>query len=93
MISGWMIHRKEESVDITLEKDVLTVTGHVGASKPEGCALTYAEYDVGDYERAFTLSDGVDRDGISASAKDGVLRIVLPKAGPAKTKRIAVSAE
>ncbi len=82
----------EKSVDITLEKNVLSIYGYVDFDRPDNYSLVYAEYDVGDYERKFTLSDEIDRDKIEATVKDGVLHLVLPKAGPAKTRRIAVKA-
>ena len=82
----------ENSIDITLEKDVLTINGFVEPATPEGYSLAYAEYRVGDYQRAFALSNQVDRDGIEASLKDGVLRLHLPKVTEAKTRKIAVKA-
>jgi HSP20 family protein len=45
---------------------------------------------VGDYQRSFSLSDQIDQDKIEATVKDGVLRLRLPKAGPAKARKIAV---
>jgi HSP20 family molecular chaperone IbpA len=42
----------------------------------------------GDYERVFTLSEDIDRERIEASQKNGVLRLVLPKAAPAKARKI-----
>jgi HSP20 family molecular chaperone IbpA len=38
------------------------------------------------------LSDQIDRDGIEATVKDGVLRLRLPKVTEAKTRKIAVKA-
>ena len=80
----------EKSIDITLEKNVLTIKALVEPDEPANYTQTYREYQVGDYQRSFVLSDEIDRNGIDASVKDGVLRLVLPKAGPAKTQRIAV---
>ena len=82
----------EHSLDITLEKNVITIKGKVEQKIPSGYRLAYAEYEVGDYERAFTLSDEVDKDRIQATVKNGVLRLVLPKSSAAKTRKIAVSA-
>jgi HSP20 family protein len=82
----------ENSVDITLENNVLTINGYVEPEQPEGRSLAYAEYQVGDYQRAFTLSDQIDRDGIEAKVKDGVLRLHLPKITEAKVKKIAIKA-
>ena len=82
-----------ESVDITLERNVLSINGFAGMERPEGYSLVWAEYRDGDYQRQFTLTDQIDRDGIEAVMKDGVLRLRLPKASVAKTRKIAVKAD
>jgi HSP20 family molecular chaperone IbpA len=82
----------DKSLDITLEKNVITIRGKVEPEIPAGYRLAYGEYEVGDYERAFTLSDEVDKDRIQATIKNGVLRLVLPKAAAAKARKIAISA-
>jgi HSP20 family molecular chaperone IbpA len=51
----------EKSLDITLEKNVLSIKGFVDFSTPENYSLAYAEYEVGDFERSFTLSNDFDR--------------------------------
>jgi HSP20 family molecular chaperone IbpA len=81
----------ERSLDITLEKSVITIRGTVAPEIPAGFRLVYGEYAVGDYERAFTLSDEVDKDRIQATVKNGVLKLVLPKAAAAKARRISVT--
>ena len=83
----------EKSVDISLEKNVLTIYGKVEAEIPEKHRLNISEYGIGDYQRAFTLTDEVDRDKIRASLKNGVLRLILPKAAALKTRKIEVKAE
>jgi HSP20 family molecular chaperone IbpA len=83
----------EKSVDITLENNVLTITGAVEESEPKGHTLAYDEYEVGDYQRVFKLNEEVDRDGISAVVKNGVLRLTLPKAPQARTRKIPVKSE
>lgn len=83
-----------KSVDITIEKNVLTIYGKVAQDKGlDGYELVYSEYGVGDYRRQFSLSDGIDRDKIKATVKHGVLTLVLPKAATALSRKIAVSAE
>jgi len=83
----------EKSVNITLEKNVLTITGTVEPEQYEGYNCIYSEYNVGDYQRAFSISDDVDKDKIKATVKNGVLRLTLSKAEPAKVKKIPVRAE
>jgi HSP20 family molecular chaperone IbpA len=82
----------EDSLDITLEKGVLTLQGAVEPEAPEGYSLAYAEYRVGDYVRRFSLSDEIDQEAIEATLKDGVLRLTLPKITEARTRKIAVKA-
>ncbi|OGW27507.1 MAG: hypothetical protein A2X56_11635 [Nitrospirae bacterium GWC2_57_13] len=82
----------ERSLDITLEKNVITIRGRVEPEFPAGYRLAYGEYEVGDYERIFTLSDEVDKDRIQATIRNGVLRLVLPKAAAAKARKIAITA-
>lgn len=80
----------EESVDITLEKNILTIVGYVDSEGYEGYGLAYSEYTEGDYERTFALSDEVERSEIEASLSNGVLRLTLPKAEEMRTRKIAV---
>ena len=80
----------EKSVDITLEKNVLTIAGSVEPETYMEHSITYSEYDTGDYERAFTISDEVDRNKITASVKQGVVRVTLPKSEPVKAKKITI---
>jgi HSP20 family protein len=83
----------DKSLDITLEKDTLTIDGHVEESIPEGHRLRVSEYGIGDYHRVFTLSDEIDKEKINATVRHGVLRLTLPKAEAVKTRRIPVRAE
>jgi HSP20 family protein len=82
-----------DTVEVTLEQRVLRIHGGAEVPLPEGLAPLYLEYQPGDYERAFTLSDAVDPAGIEARVSGGVLHLKLPKAGPAKRHRIAVRAD
>lgn len=81
----------EGEVDITLEKNVLTITGYVSQDAPEGYELAHGEYGIGDYQRSFTLPDEIDRNAIEASMKDGLLRVFLKKAPEAQTRKITVT--
>ncbi|MBS3750401.1 MAG: Hsp20/alpha crystallin family protein [Anaerolineales bacterium] len=81
---------EENSIDITLEKNTLTINGYTDVERPEGYSLARAEYNIGDYERSFRLTDQIDRENIEASYENGVLRLSLPKAEEAKARKIKV---
>ena len=80
----------EKTVNITFEKNVLTINAFIDPVPSGGYELAYAEYEEGDFRRVFHLSDEIQRDKIKATVSDGVLRLYLPKAESAQTKRIAV---
>jgi HSP20 family molecular chaperone IbpA len=82
----------ESGVDVTVEKNILTIHGNVAGGVPAGYKLSYEEYGVGDYERSFTLPNEIDRDGIQATMKDGVLKLTLPKVKQALAKKVTVVA-
>lgn len=82
----------ENDLEITLEKNVLTIYGRSqAAAAPEGYRARYGEYRIVDYRRAFTLSNEIDQEGIQANLKNGVLTLTLPKK-PAQVRKIEVSA-
>lgn len=80
----------EKSVELGLEKNILTISAYPPEQHPEGYSRVYSEYGVGDYERRFALSNEIDRENIEASVKNGVLSLRLPKAPQAKARKIAV---
>lgn len=82
----------EDSLDITLEKNILTIKAYIDETSPEGFERVYSEYESGDYQRSFKLSDEIDQDKIKAVVKNGELRLHLPKAEPAIAKKIEVKA-
>lgn len=80
----------KSALDVTLEKNVLTVTGSIDSKAYEELQPIYTEYNVGNFSRTFTLSTQIDSSKISATIEDGVLKIDLPKAGEAVARRIEV---
>jgi len=82
----------EKSIEITLDKNILTIDAQVEPAIPQGYSLSLAEYEVGDFQRSFRLSNEIDRTKIQAKVKNGVLRLYLPKAKEALARKISVKA-
>jgi HSP20 family molecular chaperone IbpA len=83
----------DKDLNIDLRDDILTIVADV--ENPEGKeeAVILREYRWGRYYRQFNLIEDVDRDKISATLKDGVLKLVMPKAQKAKPIKIKVQGE
>ena len=80
----------EGGLDVSIEKDTLSITGRVDAASPQGAEEVYAEFEPLPYRRAFTLSRGLNRDAVEGQIVNGVLRLTLPKADEAKVRKIPI---
>ncbi len=78
------------SIDITLERGVLTLSGERAAPQTSA-ERQRSERATGKFERRFTLPETVDAEGVSASGKLGVLQIVIPKRELAQARKIAIT--
>jgi HSP20 family protein len=81
-----------ESLDVTLDKRILTIRAQLHGSAPQGYAPAYIEFRDGTYERQFVFSEQMDGDGIDATLKDGVLQLTIPKAADTGARKISVKA-
>lgn len=78
-------------VDITIENDVLTISGHAEDEKEVKRENYYRkEVRKGSFSRSVILPMSVKADQAEAHSEKGVLKIVIPKAEEAKPKKIAV---
>lgn len=82
----------ENQVDVTLDKNLLTVRGNIEPVAHEGFEADWSEYRDGNYERTFKLHTEIDRDNLQARMKDGILTIQLPKSAKAGETKIKVVA-
>jgi HSP20 family protein len=80
-----------KDIDVRLENGTLTLRGHrqFEGQKTEG-GWHRVERSYGTFERAFSLPDTVDAEGVKADYKNGVLTVVLPKKELAKPRQVKV---
>jgi len=83
---------KPEDVDVRFDSGELVINGRC-PSRHEGANYMLSEYGVGDFYRAFSVSEHIDWQKISAEHKNGVLTVRLPKTETIKPKKIAVKGE
>lgn len=81
----------KDNVDITVDKDLLTVVGRAAPETP-GQAV-YRETHVGDYRRQFTLSTDLDPNKVTATMTAGVLTLEIGKAERAKPRKIEIGVD
>lgn len=71
---------KEEDFKVSLEGDVLTISGErKREEKSQGEGVRFFGRQYGKFYRAFSLPETVDKEKIDADYRDGVLRVLLPK--------------
>lgn len=81
---------RQDDLSIHLEKRVLTIHGRVAHVTPNGYSPLYREYEIGDYERRFTLAGDFDAEHVEANFEDGVLRLTIPKAPEPEAMRVQI---
>ncbi len=82
---------REEDIEISLHDGMLNVGGERKTETPEGDKAERSERYVGKFRRSITLPTRVDANKVSATYKDGILTVTLPKAEEAKPKQIQVN--
>lgn len=83
-----------EDVKIDLHDNSLMVHGEKRSErKEEGRTYFFSERTYGAFQRTFRLPPDADSDGITASFKDGILNIRVPKQGATReaARRISIS--
>lgn len=78
------------SIDVTVEKNQLTVRAERRWELAESQELIVAERAQGTFSRSLFLGDGLDPERIEAGYEDGVLTLTIPVAETAKPRRITV---
>lgn len=80
-----------DSIDLNVERHVLTVRAERQANVAEDAEVQVAERPRGVFSRQLFLGDTLDVDNISANYEAGVLTLRIPVAEAAKPRKIEIS--
>ena len=79
-----------DSVDLTVERNVLTVVAERGASRQEGDQVLADERPKGTFTRRVLLGETLDTAKLEAAYDHGVLTVTIPVAEQAQPRKIAI---
>ncbi|MDO8140746.1 MAG: Hsp20/alpha crystallin family protein [Candidatus Brocadiales bacterium] len=82
---------KVSDLYVQVANDILTIKGERKAA-PDAAKVTYLrrERDYGTFARSIMLPEKVDAEKVTASYKNGVLTVTLPKAPESKPKQVVI---
>lgn len=80
------------SVELTVEKNVLTLSAERTRRWADGAEVIVNERPTGRFSRQLFLGDTLDADHIAATSENGVLTVTIPVAERAKPRRVDISA-
>jgi HSP20 family protein len=79
-----------DDIDVTVERDVLTLTAERRPDRREGDDVLVSERRMGRFTRRLFLGENLDTDHIQAEHHEGVLTITLPIAERAKARKVEI---
>ena len=83
------LDKKQLNVDV--EEGVLTISGDKHSTfEDDGAKVLRRELKQSSFKRSFELGELLDGDNISATFKDGILTVAIPKVEPEKPKKTYV---
>ena len=83
----------EKDIQLTVNQDVLTLSGERKTDVPEGYAVHRQERAPVRFSRSFTLPGTVDAEHVTAAVRDGILTVTLPKSPESRPRQIAIQAD
>ena len=79
-----------DDIDLTVERDVLTITAKRRFDVSEGDEVLADERPQGEFTRRILLGESLDTSRLDATYENGVLTVRLPVAEQAKPRKIAI---
>ena len=84
---------RKEDIDISLHDGMLTIAGERQSPSVDGENAERTERFSGKFRRSVSLPTRIDASKVSATYKDGILTVTLPKTEEAKPKKVEVNIE
>jgi HSP20 family protein len=81
-----------ESIDVTVERNVLTVKAERNWWPAEGEEILARERPQGTFQRQLLLGEALDAEHVDARYEHGVLTVTIPVAEKAKARKVEVHA-
>jgi HSP20 family protein len=82
---------KADSIDLTVEKNVLTVRAERVQAAPDGAEMIVSERPYGTFTRQVFLGESLDADKVAADYTAGVLTLTIPVREAAKPRSIQIT--
>jgi HSP20 family protein len=82
-----------DSIELTVEQNVLTVSATRGRPQAENVEMVAAERPSGTFSRRLFLGETLDTEHIDANYSDGVLTLRIPITERAKPRKVSVTRE
>jgi HSP20 family protein len=84
---------KPDDVDLTLERNVISIRAERRSPRQEGDEVLIDERPQGTFTRQLFLGDNLDAEKLNASYDMGVLTLMIPVAEQAEPRRVQVIAQ
>lgn len=84
---------RRDDVDLTVERNVVTVRATRSPEREEGDEVIIDERSYGQFERQLFLGDNLDPSRLSADMRDGTLRLTIPVSEESKPRRIPLGSD
>lgn len=83
----------KESLEITLDNNMLEINGRVTEEDLDEGNLKYSEYKLYNFHREFNVGRDINANAITANLDQGVLTLIMPKKEEVKPKKIEIKSE
>jgi len=79
-----------DKLSLNIEAQTITIDAESAMPLPDGLQPSHTEVGLARFRRAFTLSNELDSENVSAEFSQGVLRLRIPKASHAQPRKVEI---